>query len=51
MEVDHLALLGEDEVHRAHVEWVEAKLRHEQDVIFADPMRMEDTPLAEMYGG
>ena len=37
VEVDHMALLGEDEDTRLHVEWVEDMLRRERDGIFADP--------------
>ena len=51
VEVDHLAMLGEDEDILLHVEWVEDMLQREYQGIFADPRRMEDTPLAEMYGG
>ena len=39
-EVDHMALLGEDEDHRLHIEWVEDKLRRDRDGIFAGPARM-----------
>lgn len=41
VEVDHLALLGEDEDVRLHVEWVEDMLRREVEGIFADPARMQ----------
>ena len=51
VEVDHMALLGEDRDHQLHIEWVEDMLRRNRDGIFADPMRMEDTPMSEMYGG
>lgn len=40
VEVDHMALLGEDGDHRLHVEWVEDMLRRHRDGIFADPARM-----------
>ena len=50
-EVDEMALLGEEEDIRLHVEQVWDILRRESDGIFADPMRMEDTPIAEAYGG
>ena len=39
-EVDEMALLGEDEDVRIHVEWVWDYLRRERDGIFADPARM-----------
>ena len=39
-EVDHLALLGEDEDVRLHVEWVSDMLTREANGIFADPARM-----------
>ena len=51
IEVDHMALLGEDEDVRLHVEWVHDMLVREYDGLFADPMRMQDTPMADMYGG
>jgi len=38
--VDHLALLGEDEDTRLHVEWVESTLRRQEEGIFADPALM-----------
>jgi len=40
VEVDHLALLGEDEDVRLHVEWVEDLLIRQSEGIFADPVRM-----------
>ena len=40
VEVDHMALLGEDGDTRLHVEWVEDMLRRTRDGIFADPARM-----------
>ena len=40
IEVDHMAMLGEEEEIRVHLEWVEDKLRRERDGIFADPARM-----------
>ena len=41
VEVDHLALLGEDQDVRLHVEWVEDMLRRETVGIFADPAKYE----------
>jgi len=40
VEVDHLALLGEDGDVRLHVEWVEDMLIRQSEGIFADPIRM-----------
>ena len=40
IEVDELALLGEDEDHRLHIEFVWDLLRRTEDGIFADPIRM-----------
>ena len=39
-EVDHMALLGEEEVHQVHVEWVVGHLRVLDEGIFADPALM-----------
>jgi len=39
-EVDEMALLGEEEVHRTHVDWVVGHLRVLDEGIFADPARM-----------
>ena len=40
-EVDEMALLGEEEDHRLHVEFVYDLLRREMNGIFADVARME----------
>ena len=39
-EVDHLALLGEEQDHQLHVEWVQDHLRVLDEGIFADPTRV-----------
>ena len=49
--VDFMELRDHGEEVVAHAEWVASHLRVLDEGIFADPMRMEDTPLAEMYGG
>ena len=41
VEVDELALLGEEEIHRTHVDWVRGHLRVLNEGIFADPARMK----------
>ena len=40
--VDHMALLGEEQDHRLHVEWVEDMLRRERDGYGADPAARRD---------
>ena len=39
-EVDHMALLGEEQDHQLHVEWVMDHLRVLDEGIFADPARV-----------
>ena len=38
--VDEMALLGEEEQHRVHVEWVRGHLRVMNEGLFADPAKM-----------